>query len=267
MSDRQANNGSSRESNGTYFILCKYARRLLKSEFFYPLFFFIFMQIIFLCLFNFDFIPPIFLQLGPSPLNTAFFLLSVNVLLFFNTWIFSASTNETFSALCRSKEISAGEAARAKHDMRTFSMFMHAATIISSFSAIFILLALCNPEIFYWWLVVDICKFITIVVFVLFVFGDLCCLDVVSRILPKLSTDDPLKPEALVMKNAISRYIFAVDVPGLAGAVVLVAFSMFIKPAGVQLSYWEGFTAGAIGLHVVFSQFALFFLSALDDEG
>lgn len=53
------------------------------------------------------------------------------------------------------------------------------------------------------------------------------------------------------------------DIPGLLGLVFITIISVILH-RDLNLLYWEGFVAGAIGLHLAFSQSVLAFLSTAD---
>jgi len=56
-----------------------------------------------------------------------------------------------------------------------------------------------------------------------------------------------------------------VDTPGVVGLTLIIICSRTLHPEFVPDLYWEGFIAGAIGLHIMFSQATLGFLSVLGD--
>ncbi len=60
----------------------------------------------------------------------------------------------------------------------------------------------------------------------------------------------------------IMLLICAVDVPGLLGIAFIMVCSHILYPQVLPFFYWHGFTAGAIGLHIVFSQVALSLIAA-----
>ena len=76
------------------------------------------------------------------------------------------------------------------------------------------------------------------------------------------------KPSESVVKHRreIKLMIFAVDLPGLLGILSIDVLSHLLYPSCIQYYYWHGFVAGAIALHIAFSQTALALIAARGED-
>ena len=113
-----------------------------------------------------------------------------------------------------------------------------------------------------WNSIIEISEYVSGLLFLYFVFGDLCSWEVIKRaqlvsLSPACITSDELSKTLKRLK----LYICAVDCPGMIGIWLIILCGHFLYPAAVQALYWQGFVAGAIGLHIMFSQGTLAFLS------
>lgn len=107
-------------------------------------------------------------------------------------------------------------------------------------------------------------ELISIGIFSVFLYADICCLQVCKIILEENTLDDSTRNETKRFEINVKNYIFACDGPGLFGLILITAMSIILHSELSGL-FWQGFVAGAIGLHMAFSQSALAFMKASEE--
>lgn len=203
---------------------------------------------------------------GIEEMQTAFFIVSVNVLLAINTLVFLYHVMPLLSSIDGHIDLENKHRATMKEARIMFTLAMVVAVGLCAIIAAFIGLKMSGSLTWSWPVLVKLSEVVSGVVFGLFLFADLCCLEAAMLVecnYLELNGVDLKKIRELI--QSLQRYLLAVDTPGFIGIVIIVLSSHVIFPS-VQVMYWEGFTAGAIGLHIMFSQVALLLLSALENE-
>lgn len=107
---------------------------------------------------------------------------------------------------------------------------------------------------------------LSIIIFGVFVYVDLKCLEVCKLLLDPdstLSSSDIDKIKEF--ESGIKQYLLASDGPGLLGLCVIAIISFVLFPK-LNADYWQGFVVGAMGLHMAFSQSTLAFLDARPEK-
>lgn len=240
-------------------------RRIRKSPYFGWFIVFIFAQFLFLYGVNNDLFLGILSYNGYEEAQTAFFIVSVNALLAINTMVFLLQVTPLLSSIDGHKALNKKDQAIMKEARQTFVCAMVIAAVLSALIAFLIILKMSGSLIWTWRVVLELSEDVGVVVFGFFLIADLCCLETsvrVERYKPALEGVDLKKIGEL--KRSLQRYLLAVDAPGFIGILIIV-ISSHVLFHSVQFNYWEGFIAGAIGLHIMFSQVALLLLSALEE--
>jgi len=252
----------------------KAIKRLFKSPYAWSLSVFIVTQGLFLYCVNNKYLPAKWSNLLPENAQTAFFICSVHVLLFVNTIAFLIDMTPKVSFVQNLPDLNEDKAidTKIRNSIKaTYSGFIWFAIVsvfLSGGIATFVFLTWSNviPNEQFWQIAIQGSEYLSGILFVFFVFSDLCCLEIGLRALqldPKPTCLDKTRTEQTV--RTLKRFILAIDIPGALGIWLIIACSHWLYPRFIQPTYWEGFTAGAIGLHIAFSQTALAFLSVMDD--
>jgi hypothetical protein len=111
-----------------------------------------------------------------------------------------------------------------------------------------------------WGAVIELNEVVCILLFLLFVVADLICIKAFD-----ILKNERLGPHTLERVRArlkeSHQYYLACDWPGLIGAVVILVVTRWISHSMTNVpKYWYGFSAGALALHIVFSQTILILL-------
>ena len=241
--------------------------RIWKSPYFISFFLFICAQTVFLIAVKFDWFVGTLSRDGIEEIQTAFFIVSVNALLFINTAVFLMHVIPLLSLVDSNKNLNE-KCRKNMKDARTIFLFsMTSAAFLCGVTVMLISFKMMwNPPALNWHTTLNLSEIVAGLVFALFVIADLCCLDTVLLMESQESVfeiDDMIK--VVELKQSLQKYLLAVDAPGFIGIIIIICSSHVLFDS-VQFMYWEGFTAGAIGLHIMFSQVALFLLSAIEKE-
>jgi hypothetical protein len=232
------------------------------------------LQITFLILVYVNIIPFEGSQAGVEDSQTTFFICSVHLLLTINTVVFLLDIR----VLSNIQDLTWLSPADKKDIKGAYTVFMvllicsvAASGIVSAVTFLTWVGVISHN---YWKVVIQGTEIASSILFSYFLIGDLCCLYVgrkalrlYSASISNGSADKTSFNKTAVEQKVLSlnRYILAVDAPGAIGLWLIFACSHLLYPAFIQVMYWEGFVAGAIGLHIMFSQASLACLSVLDD--
>lgn len=249
-----------------YSLFTKFSSRINNSKYAAWLFLFISAQIFFLYFVKDGFIINLNgLVDNKHTAMTAYLIMTVNLLLTANTITFLSDAKIIIQDISRAKNL---ENINSCYDM--FMIYLIFSVFISGGMAIFIILASAGWLKVSWQNIVLISEISSLLTFGFFLIADLCCYVCAKKIIehcPGKSCPLPSVgncPETARVAKFVAHlklYILAVDAPGLFGIIFIIICGIFFSPILPQKFYWEGFIAGAIGLHITFSQAALAFLS------
>ncbi len=110
-----------------------------------------------------------------------------------------------------------------------------------------------------------------LVLFSLFVYANLRLLKMCEVYVGDPNLDGAGKTSVGHFGDSATRFLWACDVPGWVGIALIAVFSLVVSFENRELKnfselqhYLQGFFVGAIGLHMIFSQAVLAFLSEPD---
>jgi len=211
----------------------------------------------------------------------------VYVLVFVNTLMFSGQIFPIISTAQNIPGLCAKDKRKCTRGYYTVIFFLFFSIFLSGTLALLILLALFNA--FFedsWSFVMKINEGSSLLMFFFFLVADLRCLAICkcgSEAAKRCELDSDPKCAVSIERQSkkreetfkseaklLEKYVMGVDLPGFIGLLVIVGVSLLFYPAEgavkqtFSLSYWQGFTTGAIALHIAFSQVALACLSATD---
>jgi hypothetical protein len=236
-------------------------RRISKTLYFRWAVGFVMLQAFFLFSVYANFVPGIAIEVQ----QTAFFIVSVNALMFANTYTFEKDVSPTLGLIEASESLNSDFRSFMDNN-QVFRLALKVASGLSAVVAVVIVLKVAEVLTWNWETLLKASEYASVIVFLLFVIADGCCLETMVRAEhhnPPLEM--AVKQRAGKLKRELQRYLLAVDIPGLIGIVLIVASTTVLKDS-VQFLYWEGFVAGAVALHIMFSQMALLLLCAIDDQ-
>lgn len=200
--------------------------------------------------------------LGTEYTLTAFFIVCVHLLVAFNTLIFlvdSLDLHLHISKLQKDKMLDAKIKYSRFYAGLIFSVFISGTLTV--------LIIICNSMAFRpdsWTSIMVINEVASICLFSVFLYADICCLQVCKIIMDDNNLDADTKKEAKRFQISVKNYVYACDGPGLFGLILITILSTILH-SELAGYYWQGFVVGAIGLHMAFSQSALAFISAAEE--
>jgi len=197
---------------------------------------------------------------------SGFLMFSVYILVFLNTIHFGGQVLPVVFKAEDYLKSNANGKFKSEYGFISFSLYFSVA--ICGVLAVLILLAWFN------WLRLDLWRLMTqineigiIITFFVFLITDSDCLEICKRALAITTLSKEQRSDLEVESKQLEKFILGVDLPGLFGLILIALFSNLIYPGKVvdvntaSFAYWQGFTTGAIALHITFSQAALAFLS------
>jgi hypothetical protein len=195
---------------------------------------------------------------------TASLVVAVHVLVAFNTVAFLMESSPTIGPISQLPELLPQEKATAKNAYQVFVMGLVIATFMAGGLALIVLLGalqlLCKPS---WAVILRINEAGSILIFSLFFLADyvgyLACKIACTNERCKANRNCDIITHSM---DELKLLILAVDLPGLFGVIFIALLSHSYYPEHIQYYYWHGFIAGAIGLHIAFSQTALALIAA-----
>lgn len=143
--------------------------------------------------------------------------------------------------------------------------------IISTFSAgmmvIYALISLWggNASVSKWELLLEWHEGISFIIYLLFLVADWCIHSGCSIWLNKATETQASRSDVVRFQSDVRLFIFGCDAPGLVGAFFIVVASIALHEP-LSDFYWHGVVAGALGMHIIFSQAALAFLSVYNSK-
>jgi hypothetical protein len=242
-------------------------KRAIRSKYAWTFLCFIILQAAFLISVQQRWIPGTMSEMGIEDAQTTFFICSVHLLLALNTYFFLDDVLPLISAIRQNAPRDSIELRHIRHANQAFLGGLMSCVFASGALSIIVVLgwfgALSQSH---WKLILECSEFVSGFVFLFFVFADLSCLESALRGL-RLPAEvvgfDREEVGRLV--RTLTRYILAVDVPGAVGLWLIIVWTRFLFPDFIQAMFWQGFVAGAVGLHIMFSQAALAFLSLIEE--
>lgn len=106
---------------------------------------------------------------------------------------------------------------------------------------------------------------LSIVIYFLFFVADWCIYKGCSMWLASADADHQSRSEVESFRSDLRLFIFGCDAPGLLGAFFIVVASIALH-GYLSHFYWHGVVAGALGMHIIFSQASLAFLSVYNSK-
>lgn len=242
-------------------------KRLIRSPYAWTFAMFIVGQIVFLACVHQKAIPGRWSSLDVDAAQTAFFICSVHLLLSLNTGLFLRETIPVASEILNHRDLPAADATYVVNAYNAFVLFLLLCVFASGAVCLIVALGWFGAiPLQRWNAIIEVTEFVSGTLFLFFWLADLCCLEIFERAIraqPRMTGLDytRVKKKAQTLK----RDIVAVDLPGFIGLWLIIVCTHMLYPEFIRVSYWEGFVAGAVGLHIMFSQAALAFLSILDE--
>lgn len=203
---------------------------------------------------------------------SAFGVSGIFLLVTVNTFIFNSHVSPILSPILQSSTLTKKERVRAKSHFRRLSAALYAGALVSAAIAALVMVAWSG---FFresswpgqWTNDVRFSEYASCLIFFSFCYADWNALKLCHLAIRRGCTSCNIKAIE-DEENNIQKYILAVDGPAFLGMIAIVAFgeSMFPHSAAdyrhASIPFWLGFSAGAITLHVAFSQASLAFLQA-----
>lgn len=189
---------------------------------------------------------------GVDRAQTTFLAISVQLLVVANTFFFLRDALGPYEHLCK---LTMSEKGKVRNNYWHFFGLL----ILSVFVSGLIVLGLVIGSMFFvaevhWASLLVANEVLTIVLFFAFVLADAWCISACNIALQRDSgLDDEGRQEVVGFRRDLMLYMYASDVPGLLGMLVILFVSGFSHHLWTSL-YWQGFITGAIGLHIAFSQ-------------
>jgi hypothetical protein len=197
---------------------------------------------------------------------TASLTIAVHVVVFLNTLAFLIQLSPIIARISQSEYLSRAEKRLAKDCYDTFHSGLLAATIIAAILAVLItfgIFGVTDTTLLPWKGVLQINEISSLFIFAIFLFSDLMGYRACKIALASEGFRSSGSPVAIVAAlEELKLAVAAVDVPGFLGLAFIVLISRLVYPQYIRFDYWHGFVAGAIALHVAFSQSALALLAA-----
>ena len=199
-------------------------------------------------------------------IQTACLLVSVYLLVTFNTILFILDAVPEIGGLSRLDGLTDASRAKIRRQLKSFVVGLIASVLISG-----ILAASLGWNLFTdcpstgWDTMVMFNEGLAILLFAAFLFADLCCARACETALKSDLIDTQRRQTLQQFLTKVKLYARACDGPGLIGIVLITFLASMWHPL-VAGYYWRGFVAGAIGVHIAFSQGALALLSAEDGK-
>ncbi len=224
----------------------------------------------------FPWITQILFKRGMDHAQTAFLLISVYLLITWNTYVFSKECNHQLgwihtpeiSKLAESDQRFAETRLDRAENYVKISIGLSVALALSVMATFFVVFE--TYFNYYWTTILVANEFFGVVLFLFFLLADIGLLRLCRHALSSCGELSEVKNEEwkkrhIRFQKMVQFYVFAVDAPGLIGMALIFVIGLLIHPT-VAGFYWQGFTAGAIGLHLVFSQAALTLLATFEKE-
>ena len=239
--------------------------RPFKVGYGWSLLIFVVLQVVFLFLVHTDLLPKWLLSGGDDNVETAFLVVSVHITVAINTILFFLHSTPYVSQYNKAAE---NMQKSTKNAYETFVVSLIISVFISGGLALLMILSLLGTfmPVITWVLVLKLNEGLCVLLFGLFLLADICCLSVCREVIQttnELSESERSKVERFM--KTVKLYILACDGPGLFGVVLIFIISSILH-RHVSDFYWHGFVAGAIGLHIAFSQTVLALLSIVEEQ-
>lgn len=204
-------------------------------------------------------------ELGEDYGQTGLLVMLAHFLIFANTSIFLVECGLFAHRVNKLEDIKASSKVQLLGGVAALLL------IISTFSAgmmvVYALISLWrgNAAISNWESLLEWHEGISFTIYALFLVADWCILSCCSIWLNKATETQASRSDVARFQSDVKLFIFGCDAPGLVGAFFIVAASTALHH---HLSdfYWHGVVAGALGMHIIFSQAALAFLSVCNNQ-
>jgi len=207
---------------------------------------------------------------GPEDLLTVSLSTTVYLVVAVNTIVFLIEAAGILGPRERDTIEDKKRKAEAEGSSQAFCWFLITATFLAGALALFILLGglrVLDPRYVPWKAVLRINEVASVVIFGWFLLANLSAQRACKLILLERTRDLGGGRERIEQLYRKMKLLFmAVDFPGFLGLVFIVIVSHVLYPGHLQFSYWHGFVAGAIALHIAFSQTALALIAAQDKQ-
>ncbi len=122
-----------------------------------------------------------------------------------------------------------------------------------------------NASVSKWTELLEWHEALSIAIYFLFFVADWCIYTGCSMWLASADIAHQSRSEVTSFRSDLRLFIFGCDVPGLVGAVFIVVASIALH-GHLSHFYWHGVVAGALGMHIIFSQASLAFLSVYNNQ-
>jgi hypothetical protein len=245
-------------------ILCRYCKRAFASPFTWTFCLFLFAQVVFLVGIRQDEFVSSAIRVENA--QTAFLLTSVFALVCCNTMCFLVGEVRWLIAQDNRKELKDADRGALKFRSVLCLVLFIGSAFISGAMAVLVVSKVGEGDSIRWGKFLEFAELITVLIFSVFVVADIVCITICRMLLsPEIHCEEPERERFRHIYNVVVVNVLAVDLPGVLGIVLIVTLSRVLHNV-VPGYYWHGFVAGAISLHIMFSQAVLAFVSAIESE-
>lgn len=197
---------------------------------------------------------------GVEQTQTAFLLLSVYLLVAVNTVIFLVK-----SLIPVHRKLDETTAKSKGGDLTVAIALLIIGVGFSGAMTLAIVLSFCPQYASdgFWGMILLINEFFSVALFAGFLYADKCCLDACRtalRVKSDIAAED--RKKLAYLGRSIRLYIMGCDAPALLGLLIILILDLGLRSHAAGL-YLHGFSAGAIGLQIAFSQTALALLGVI----
>ena len=246
--------------------IIQFIKRFIRSIYGKTIAFYFLWQVIFLILLNNTDFASNISDRGPEDLLTISLATAVYFVVFFNTGIFLRDSKDYIGTKTINLVLDDTHKIIVKRKFNSFYNYLLISTFLSGALGLFILLGGfggLNDKYFSWKSVLRINELASVILFGWFFLANITVQQGLRIVLQACEKKGAIQYLGIKSFYGEMRLLFiTVDAPGFLGLLFITYISHSMYPENIRFIYWHGFIAGAIALHIAYSQMALALVSS-----
>jgi hypothetical protein len=222
----------------------------------------------FLALASFDILPKSMLSMGKEYAQTGVLLLLVHILIFANTLIFIFDSQPIMSPLHLLDGLDGACRRGLLGKYRAAITLLGLSVIVAAVLGVIVVINLWDEHarLDAWASVLSWNEWMFVFIYGAFLGADLLCLSATGTVLAGGCLHNRTQRARVVrFQKTVKLFTYGCDGPGLIGIVLILISGTWLHSMAPNI-YWHGLVAGAIGMHILFSQTAVALLSVFDGD-